>query len=194
MIPWRQARAVLLDPACAGVGAISLVARDPFWDEADLPFRIAGGGTVLRVIPQRGFPRESLAATPDERLLMVECPDDEGWLVPDAVVANWMTHHVTCPPLDDIVLSHPLYEYLTHPDEDGLSRGGAAPLVQWVPGLPTLATLAPPEFLPDDDEAPEVNRERRAYADAVADLVGQLGRRFALVETELALRFSAHRS
>ena len=89
--PWREAAALLRHPATFGAGAIQLLAREPFWEEADLPFRFEGGGTVCRIVPARGFAKESLAGSEDERLLIVDAPDDEGWLVPEDVVADWMS-------------------------------------------------------------------------------------------------------
>jgi hypothetical protein len=179
--------ALLRNPLCQGCGPLHLVAREPFWDEADLPFLLEGGGTVCHLLPDDGFRKESLAASEDERLLVADCPDAPGWLAPQEVVASWMARNVTNPALDDLLLSHPLYEYLTQTDEEGHSRG-PAPLVQWVPGVPTLATVAAPEFLPSDRDAPEVNRDRAAYADAVLDLLRMLDERFDLVEAEVPLR------
>lgn len=190
--PWRKAADLLRHPASRGAGPIHLVARRPFWEESDLPFRLEGGGIVVRIVPERGFRKESLAGSEDERLLIVDCPDDEGWLVPEDIVADWMARNVTCEELDDLLLSHPLYEYLTAPDDEGNSRGGRGELVQWAPGLPTIANLAAPEFLPEDEEAPKVNRDRQAYADAVVDLVGTLLARFDVDEVELAVRLDGH--
>jgi len=190
--PWRQTAGLLKHPACQGAGPLQLVARKPFWEEADLPFRFEGGGTVCRVVPERGFRKESLAGSEDERLLIVDCPDDEGWLVPEDVVADWMARNVTCEDLDDLLLSHPLYEYLTATDDEGHSRGGRGELVQWAPGLPTIASIYPPEFLPDDPDAPHVNRDRDAYAAAVVDLIAKLLARFDVDEVELGLRMSGH--
>jgi hypothetical protein len=87
-------------------------------------------------------------------------------------------------------VSHPLYEFLTSPDEEGLARGGPrGHLIQWVPGVPTMAVLHPPEFLPGDPEAPSVNRDRDEYAAAVVDLLRHLESTFPLVEIEVGLRF-----
>jgi hypothetical protein len=186
--PWMGLRKVLAEPLCQGVGPIHLVAEAPFWDEDDLPFLLEGGGTVCHLLPDTGFTKESLAASEDESLLIADCPDAPGWLCPQDLVASWMARHVTSAALDDLLLAHPLYEYLTQTDDEGHSRGPSS-LVQWMPGVPTLATLAAPEFLPDDAEAPAVNRERAPYADAVLDLLGQLEDRFDLLELEVALRF-----
>ncbi len=164
--------------------------REPFYDEASLPFRLEGGGTVFRLVPERGFRRESLAGSEDERLVIVDCPDAEGWLVSADVVAEWMARTVRHPVLEELLASHPLYAYLTQPDEEGLSRGGRVPLVQWSPGFPTLASLEPPEFLPDDDEAPRVNRDRSAYTDAVEDLLARIEREIRPLEVEVGIRFS----
>jgi hypothetical protein len=60
--------------------------------------------------------------------------------------------------------------------------------VQWAPGIPTIASLQAPEYLPDDKEAPRVNRDRRQYAKALVDLVEQLMARFDLEEVEFGLR------
>ncbi len=188
-IPWREVVALLTHPLCQGTGAIQVVSRQEFWDEDGLPFHFEGGGSVCHIIPDRGFRKEALAGSEDERVLIVDCPDDEGWLVPEDIVADWMARNVTVPALDDMLLSHRLYEYLTHPDDDGLSRGGKGELVQWAPGMPNLASIAAPEFLPDDPEAPKVNRIRRTYAAAVKDLLTQLERRFELEEIELGIRF-----
>jgi len=188
-VPWREAVALLSHPLCQGAGNIQVVSRQQFWDNDDLPFRFEGGGTVCRIIPDRGFRKEALAGSEDERALIVDCPDDEGWLVPDDIVADWMARTLTVPALDDLLLSHRLYEYLTAPDDEGLSRGGKGELVQWAPGLPNLASIEGPEFLPRDPEAPLVNRNRRSYAAAVKDLLQQLETRFELDEIELAVRF-----
>lgn len=188
-VPWREFSALLNHPLVQGTGAIQVVSRQDFWDEDGLPFHLEGGGTVCRVIPDRGFRKEALAGSEDERALIVDCPDDEGWLVPEDVLADWMARNVTVPALDDLLLSHRLYEYLTHPDDDGNSRGGKGELVQWAPGLPNLASIAAPEFLPNDPQAPRVNRDRRSYATAVKDLLRQLEERFELEEIEVGIRF-----
>ncbi|MEA3190312.1 MAG: hypothetical protein QOD77_894 [Thermoplasmata archaeon] len=187
--PWDHLVALLSHPLCQGAGPLQLVAREPFWDDRDLPFEFEGGGTICRVIPQRGFRKESLAGSEDERLLIVDCPDDDGWLVPEDLVADWMARNVSHAELDDLLLSHPLYEYLTKPDEHGHSRGGRGDLVQWAPGIPTIASLAAPEFLPDDEDAPAIHRDRKKYAKAVLDLMRKLDRRFDLLEIEVGLRF-----
>lgn len=186
--PWTQLATLLRDPACQGCGAIQLVAREPFWDEEDLPFLLEGGGTVCHLVPSDGFTKQSLAASEDEALMVVDCPDEPGWLVPQDIVAAWMARNVTHPALDDLLLSHPLYEYLTALDDEGRSRG-AAHLVRWMPGVPTLATVDAPEFLPTDPHAPKVNRDRAAYSSAVLDLLRQIDARFDLLEAEVALRF-----
>ncbi|MES2154892.1 MAG: hypothetical protein V4510_07125 [bacterium] len=188
-VPWRELGALLSHPLVQGAGTIQVVSRQQFWDEDGLPFRFEGGGSICHIVPDRGFRKEALAGSEDERLLIVDCPDDEGWLVPEDVVADWMARNVTVPALDDVLLSHRLYEYLTHPDDEGLSRGGKGDLVQWAPGLPHLASIAAPEFLPNDPEAPRVNRDRRTYAAAVKDLLRQLERRFELEEIEVGVRF-----
>jgi hypothetical protein len=180
-------RALLASARCAGAGSIHLLAREPFWDEEALPFTLHGGGNVLRLVPDLGFRRESLAGSPDERLLVVDCPDD-GWLVPAGVVAAWMARHVTCPELDDLLLAHPLYAHATRVDAKGRSRMGRGRMAHWTPGVPTAATLAEPPFTPDDRAAPEVNRRRGAYAGAVVDLLSQLRARFDVLEIEVAAR------
>lgn len=187
--PWTRLAALLRDPACQGCGPIQLVAREAFWDETELPFIFEGGGTVAHILPEAGFRKESLAASPDERLLIVDAPDADGWLVPEDFVSDWMARNISVAALDDLMLAHPLYEYLTQMDDEGHSRGGRGELVQWAPGVPTIASLYAPEFLPNDKEAPAVNREREAYADAVIDLLKQLDERFDLLEIELGLRF-----
>ncbi|MFO1535936.1 MAG: hypothetical protein ABR586_09745, partial [Thermoplasmatota archaeon] len=53
---------------------------------------------------------------------------------------------------------------------------------------PTLATVVAPEFLPHDRDAPKVNRDRAAYAEAVLDLLRQLDERFDLMEVEVPVR------
>lgn len=189
LVPWDLFVAVLCHPSAQGSGVIHVVSRREFWDEADLPFTFHGGGSVCRIVPRPGFRKESMAASEDERALIVDCPDDEGWLVPEGIVGQWMARHVRVPALDDLLLSHRVYEYLTSPDDDGLSRGGEAELVQWTPGVPTVASIAAPEFLPTDPDAPRVNRSRAAYAAAVRDLVRQMERRFALSEVEVGVRF-----
>lgn len=183
-------RSVLASPHCQGAGSLQLVAREPFWAEEDLPFDLHGGGNVLRLVPQRGFSRDNLAGTVDERLLVVDCPDDAGWLVPSGMVAAWMARHVTCAPLEDVLLAHPLYAHVTKVDQQGRSRMGPGRLVHWAPGIPNVATLVEPPFLPDDPKAPPVNRRRAAYADAVVDLVAQLRERFDLVEVEVSARLA----
>lgn len=187
---WRDVVPLLRHPRCQGTGPIQLVARQEFYDEGALPFELAGVGSVMHLIPEAGFPKESLAGTEDELLLIVDCPDDEGWLVPEEIVAGWMNRNIDRPDLEDLVLAHPLYEYLTQPDEDGNSRGGhRGDLLQWTPGVPTVVNVYAPEFLPNDPHAPTVNRDRAAYADAVRDLLEQLESEFDLVEVELGLRF-----
>lgn len=194
MTDWSDVRAALLRPACAGTGPIQVLSRREFYDEDALPFLILGGGTVLHILPDPGFREENLAGTEDERLMIRACPGEEGWLVPEDIIGDWMARHVSCAELEDLLLSHPLYEYLTRPDEKGHSRGGHRGfLVQWAPGIPTLASLYAPEFLPDDEEAPAVNRERAAYADAVVDLLGQLEAAFELEQVEVGLRFTPPR-
>ncbi|MGB1586740.1 MAG: hypothetical protein ACPHID_06825 [Thermoplasmatota archaeon] len=187
---WSTLQRLLEHPDCQGAGPIQILAGSPFWEEDELPFLIGGGGTVLHVLPDEGFLKESLAGSEDERLLIADCPDEPGWLVPDDIVADWMNRNISCPDLEDLILTHPLYEYLTAPDEDGHSRGGhRGELVQWAPGLPTLASVYAPEFLPDDDDAPPVNRQRVAYAAAVADLARQLEAAFDAMEIEVGVRF-----
>lgn len=188
---WEALVQGLRHPECNGAGAIQLLAEEPFYDEDDLPFEIIGGGGVLHIIPDDGFRKEALAGSRDEHLMIVDVPDDVGWLVPDDLVASWMNRHVSCPPLEDLVLAHPLYEYLTRLDDEGHSRGGhRGELIQWAPGIPTLASVYSPEFLPHDEEAPRINREREAYADAVAGLLTELEAAFEPVEIEMGLRFS----
>ncbi|HET6398002.1 MAG TPA: hypothetical protein VFH47_00430, partial [Candidatus Thermoplasmatota archaeon] len=135
-----------------------------------------------------GFLKESLAATEDERAVIVDCPDAPGWLVPFGVVRSWMARHVHHDELEDYIMSLPVYEHLLRIDEEGLSRGGRIPIVGWEPGIPTHAELLPPEFLPDDPTAPPVNRDRGAYREAVADLLEGL-RRFHVVEVEVTLAY-----
>jgi hypothetical protein len=187
---WDTVQRALEDDLAHGCGPIQLVAEAPFYDESLLPFSVAGGGRILRIVPERGFRKEALTETADERLLVVDCPDDEGWLVPADVVAAWYGRHVSCPRLEDVLLASPLYEYLTRLDEEGRSRGGQrGQLVQWAPAMPELASLYPPEFLPEDEEAPAVNRERKAYARAVARLLHDLEEAFDLLEIELSIRY-----
>jgi hypothetical protein len=183
-------RTLLRSPSSHGAGAIHVLGREPFWDEEALPFSIHGGGNVLRVVPQRGFRRDNLAGTRDERLLIVDCPDAEGWLAPSGIVAAWLSRHVRCAPLDDLLLAHPLYSHLTKVDAKGHSLMGLGRLTYWTPGMPAAATLAEPPFLPGDRNAPLVNRQRKAYADAVVSLMGQLKERFDLLEVEVGARLS----
>ncbi len=179
----------LRDPDCMGAGAIQLLAETEFWDEDGLPFEILGGGSIIHLVPDTGFRKEHLASFEEERMVIADHPEG-GWLVPDDVVAHWMNRHVDCPPLEDLVLAHPLYEYLTRLDEDGHSRGGhRGELIQWAPGIPTLASIYAPEFLPDDPDAPKVNRERGPYAAAVVDLLEQLDVLFGPVEMEVGVRY-----
>lgn len=188
---WEAVAQLLRHPECTGAGAIQMLADEDFYDEESLPFFIAEGGAVLRLVPDAGFRKEALAGTEQERLLIVDDPEGEGWLVPDDVVANWLNRHVDCPDLEDLILAHPLYEYLTQLDEEGRSRGGhRGELIQWAPGIPNLASVYAPEFLPGDDDAPKVNRDREAYAEAVEDLLAELEAVFSPVEIELGVRFS----
>ncbi len=187
---WRAVAEVLRNPTCQGCGPIQLLSAIPFFDEDELPFLFEGGGSVCHIIPEAGFPKESLAASEDERLLIVNCPDDEGWLAPEDIVRDWLSRHVTCPDLEDVLLAHPLYEYLTQLDDEGHSRGGQrGELIQWAPGIPHLVSIYAPEFLPNDPDAPLVNRDRDAYADAVIDLISKLEEAFDLREIEVGLRF-----
>lgn len=183
-----------LDPLqradCVGLGGITLVARDAFWDEDDLPFRMHGAG-VVRVEPKAGFRKQLLAGTKDELLVMPDCPDAPGWLVPEGIVARWMGLHVANEQLDDLLLSHPLYTHLVKPDKQGHSRGGRARLVQWTPGVPTHAHIAGPEFLEGDKSAPTVNRQRGKYAAACQDLLDRLHEAFHLHEVELSFAFES---
>ncbi|MGB0652240.1 MAG: hypothetical protein ACPGQL_03480 [Thermoplasmatota archaeon] len=188
---WAGLVDILLHPACEGCGSLQLLAAEPFYDEDDLPFDLEGGGSVLRIIPKPGFQKELLASSQDELLLIVDCPDDEGWLVPDDIVRDWLCRHVANEQLEDLLVAHPLYEYLTELDEDGLSRGGGrGDLVQWVPGMPELAVVTAPELLsPElDPEAPPANLDRRAYHDGLLDLLRQLDAAFDLEEVELGVR------
>jgi hypothetical protein len=183
----KALRDLLASPAAHGVGSLTLVARTPFWDEAALPFEVHGGGSVVRIVPRHGFTKDRLAGSLDERLLVVDCPDDEGWLVPGGLVAGWMARHVTCAELDDVLLAHPLYAHVTKVDAKGRSRAGRARLATWSPGIPTVAHLLEPPFLADK-AAPAVNRARAAYADAVVDLVARLREGFDLDEVEVSAR------
>ena len=189
MSHWRQVAQLLHEPHCQGVGNIHLVCERDFYDETALPYSFAGGGTVCHLIPRDGFAKEALAGSEDEKLLVVDCPDEPGWLVCEDIVRDWMARNVHCPALEDLLLSHPLYEYLTKPDEEGRSRGGRAVLVHWSPGFPNLASLYPPEFLPEDDEAPKVNRDRATYAKALVDLLEKVEASFPMVEIEVGLRY-----
>jgi hypothetical protein len=186
---WASALKPLLEPRCAGCGPIRLVGRRPFWSEADLPFEFHGAALAARIVPRAGFRKSSLAATPDELLLIADCPDDEGWIVPEPLLAQWMTRNVTCEALDDLLLAHPLYESLTRVDDAGGSRGGLGRLAGWTPGIPALASIREPEFMPHDRAAPMVNRDRAAYAAAVADLLAQLERAFEPIELEASFRW-----
>ncbi len=188
---WQTVAKALRHPECNGAGAIQLLADVAFYDEDQLPFDLLEGGSILHILPDQGFRKESLALSEEARLMIIDDPEGEGWYAPDDVVAAWMNHHVSCPDLEDLILAHPLYEYLTRLDDDGYSRGGhRGELIQWAPGIPNLASVYAPEFLPHDPDAPEVNRDRDAYADAVEDLLAELEAVFAPVEIELGLRFS----
>jgi hypothetical protein len=182
-------RAVAAEPAWSGFGPLHVVARRPFWDEGALPFTLHGGGSVVRVEPARGFTKDLLAASADERAVIADCPDAPGWLVPAGVVAGWMDRHVSCAELDDLLLAHPLYSYATAPDRAGRSRRGRGRLAHWSPGMPTLATLAEPEWLPGDPGAPRLHRDRGLHAEAVEDLVAQLDAAFGLLEVEVPSRY-----
>lgn len=180
----------LLHADCRGLAGITLVAREPFWSEADLPFAIHGAG-VLRVEPRPGFRRVLLAGDQDELAVMPDCPDAPGWLVPQEIVSRWMTQHITNPRLDDILLAHPLYKHLVQLDAAGHARGGRWRLVQWTPGIPTHAHIRGPEFLPADRSAPTINRQRAKYANACAHLLDELQATFALEEIELAFAYQS---
>lgn len=182
--------AALREDGCLGLAGITLVARAPFWDEEDLPFRLHGAG-VVRVEPRDGLRKSLLAATKDELAVMPDCPDAPGWLVPEGIVARWMSLHVANERLDDLLLSHPLYTHLVKPDKEGRSRGGRARLVQWTPGVPTHAHVKGPEFLEGDKSAPAVNRQRAKYAAACQDLLDRLHATFDLDEVELSFAFDA---
>ncbi|MFA5945027.1 MAG: hypothetical protein WC876_11255 [Candidatus Thermoplasmatota archaeon] len=180
-------------PGWHGFGSIHLVTETPFWDEADLPFELFGGGAVVRLDPAQGFTKTSLAASHDELLLVLDCPDAPGWLVPTAIVADWMARNVVCAALDDVLLSNPLYSYATRVDRQGRSRIGATRLAQWAPGLPTVASLMAPEWLPRDADAPRVNRDRATHVAALQDLVQALDSEFGLLEVEVGSRFGPPR-
>lgn len=189
-MPWDEVGRILRHEHCQGCGPIQILTEDDFYDEDALPFELAGIGTVVHLIPDTGFRKESLAGSEDERLLIVDCPDDDGWLAPEDIVANWLNRNVQCPDLEDLILAHPLYEYLTIPDEEGHSRGGhRGNLIQWAPGIPNMASIYAPEWLPNDPDAPEVNRDREAYARAVEDLIRQIEADFKPLEIEVSLRF-----
>ncbi|MEK6975078.1 MAG: hypothetical protein AABY18_01895 [Candidatus Thermoplasmatota archaeon] len=178
------------NPDCLGLASMSLVAREPFWDEADLPFRLHGSG-VLRIEPSEAFHKQLLAANRDELAVMPDCPDAPGWLVPEGIVARWMSLHLANARLDDLLLSHPLYTHLVKLDGRGRARGGRGRLVQWTPGVPTHAHIQGPEFLEGDRSAPTVNRQREKYRAACQDLLERLHEAFDLVEVELAFAFEA---
>jgi hypothetical protein len=59
--------------------------------------------------------------------------------------------------------------------------------------MPTLATLAEPEWLPSDEEAPKLHRDRAAHIEAVADLLDQLDAAFGLLEAEVPSRYGPAR-
>lgn len=190
---WGSIAASLRDPRCLGLAGIRLVSQEPLWSEDALPFEVLGAGNVLHLKPRAGFSADLLAGSADERLLVVECPDDEGWLVPEGLVAHWMARHVRNEALDDVLLSHPLYQYLVEPDEDGNSRGGMGLLVHWTPGIPTHAALLAPEHLPEDEDAPRVNRDVDLYARAVVDLLDRLHQALPILEVEAALAWAPPR-
>ena len=89
-------RRVLEHPDCQGAGPIQVLAESPFWDEDALPFLVGGGGNALHVLPDDGFRKESMAGSEDERLLIADCPDEPGWLVPEDIVADWMNRNISC--------------------------------------------------------------------------------------------------
>lgn len=187
---WAGVHAATADPRWAGFGPLHVVARTPFWDEGDLPFTLHGGGAVVRLEPARGFTKDLLASSADERAVLADCPDAPGWLVPAGVVADWMDRHVSCPALDDLLLAHPLYSYATAPDRRGRSRMGRGRLAHWSPGMPALASLMAPEWLPGDKDAPRLHRDRKAHAEAVADLLDQVDAEFGLLEAEVPSRYA----
>lgn len=190
MTRWDSLEAALRDPDCSGAGPIQILSEEDLYDEDELPFILMEGGTVVHILADAGFSKEALAGSSDERLLIADHPEGEGWLVPDDVLADWMNRNISCPALEDLVLAHPLYEYLTKLDAAGNSRGGhRGQLIQWAPGLPNMASIYAPEFLPNDRSAPRVNRDRDAYAAAVGDLLRQLEAAFDTMEIEIGLRF-----
>jgi hypothetical protein len=193
MLSLRGLAEAARSPGWHGFGSLNVVAKSPFWDEDDLPFTLHGGGAAVRVEPAPGFAKSSLAGSHDELLLVIDCPDAPGWLVPTAIVADWMARNVTCPPLDDLLLSHPLYVYATRVDRQGRSRIGDAPIAQWAPGVPNVAALMAPEWLPRDPDAPRVNRDRAAHVAALQDLVSSLDDQFGLLELEVPSRFGPPR-
>lgn len=176
-------------PGWHGFGTIHIVSKSPFWDAEDLPFDLHGGGAVVRLEPAEGFTKKSLAASHDELLLVLDCPDAPGWLAPSAIVADWMSRNVACAALDDLLLSNPLYSYATKVDGRGRSRMGSGRLAHWAPGVPTVAALMAPEWLPRDADAPKVNRDRGAHVAALQHLVTALDDEFGLLEIEVGSRF-----
>jgi hypothetical protein len=176
-------------PGWHGFGTLHLVSGKPFWDEEDLPFTLHGGGAVVRLDPAPGFTKKSLASSHDELLLVLDCPDAPGWLAPTSIVADWMARNVSCAPLDDLLLAHPLYAYATRLDRHGHSRIGTGRLAQWAPGIPNVAAILAPEWLPRDADAPRVNRDRDAHVAALQDLVASIDAAFDLVEIEVPSRF-----
>ena len=180
-------------PGWHGFGSVNLVAGRPFWSEEDLPFELHGGGAVVRLEPAQGFSKSSLAASHDELLLVLDCPDAPGWLVPSAIVADWMARNVACAALDDLLLSSPLYGYATKVDRQGRSRIGRGRLAQWAPGVPTVASLMAPEWLPRDADAPKVNRDRATHVAALQELVSAIDAEFGLLEVEVGSRFGPPR-
>ena len=149
---------------------------------------------MLRLEPAEGFTKKSLALSHDELLLVLDCPDAPGWLVPTAIVADWMARNVACAALDDLLLSHPLYAYATRLDRQGRSRIGTGRLAHWAPGIPTVASLMAPEWLPRDADAPKVNRDRAAHVAALQDLVAAIDDEFGLLEVEVGSRFGPPRA
>ncbi len=188
---WHEVRSLLQRSDCTGAASIRILAPEPFWDEDVLPFEVHGSPPIFRVVPRKGLRRESLAHDPDALLMIQDCPDAPGWLVPDNIIAWWLDRHVESPHVEDILLSHALFEHATHPDEQGYSpTGPRGSLIHWTPGLPHVLHIALPDPRPREPDAPAILRDPTQYSAAVTDLVDKLIEAIHPLEIELGLRFA----
>ncbi len=180
---WQDRLQPLLHPDCMGIGSIQILAQEPWYDEEDLPFTIHGAG-ILRLEPVPGFTPESLAGSPDEARVIAPCPDAPGWLVPEDIVAGFLGRTITVPDLEDLLLSHPLYQ-----EDDGEPTPGHG-LLQWLPGVPELVSIHSP-ILGDDPSLPAANRDKEAYLAGLAEILDAIEGLADPLEISIAFRYWA---